>query len=57
MFRNRTQLLVFLVGLAIVLAAAALLVLNVIESGPAALLGIVGISLIATAGRMGSARI
>ena len=39
---------VFFIGLAICLIAAALLLLNVIESGIAALIGIVGIGLIAT---------
>jgi hypothetical protein len=39
------------VGLLIALGAAALLVLDVIESGPAGLIGIVGISLIAAGGR------
>lgn len=38
----------FFIGLAICLIAAALLLLNVIESGIAAIIGIVGISLIAT---------
>jgi len=37
-------------GLLIVLGAAALLVLRVIESGPAAVIGIVGIGLIGAAG-------
>lgn len=43
----------FLLGLLIALAAAALLVLKVIESGPAAVIGILGIGLIATAGAAG----
>ena len=38
-------------GLLLALTASALLVLNVIESGPASLLGILGIGLIATSGR------
>lgn len=41
----------FVIGLLIVFIAAALLVLNVIESGVAALIGIVGIGLIAASGR------
>jgi hypothetical protein len=40
----------FVIGLLIVFIAAALLVLGVIESGIAALIGIVGIGLIATSG-------
>jgi hypothetical protein len=47
---------VFSVGLLIALAAAGLLYLGVIDSGPAALIGIVGIGLIATSGAMSSAR-
>ncbi len=42
----RVNIPVFVVGLLIVLIAAALLVLNVIESGVAALIGIIGIGLI-----------
>ena len=41
----------FVIGLLIVFIAAALLVLDVIESGVAALIGIVGIGLIAASGR------
>lgn len=41
----------FAVGLLIALIAAALLVLNVIESGIAALVGIIGIGLIAASAR------
>jgi hypothetical protein len=41
---------VFVAGLLTVLIAAGLLVLNVIESGPAAMVGIVGISLIGGSG-------
>ena len=42
---------VFGLGLLIALIAAALLVLGVIESGVAALIGILGIGLIAASGR------
>lgn len=41
----------FALGLLIVLAAAALLLLDLIESGPAAAVGILGIGLIAASGR------
>lgn len=41
----------FVAGLVIVVSAAALLVADVIESGVAAMIGIVGIGLIAAAGR------
>ena len=41
----------FMVGLIIVISAAGLLVMNVIESGVAAMIGIVGIGLIAASGR------
>ncbi len=41
----------FVVGLLIVGVAAALLVMNVIESGVAAAIGILGIGLIAASGR------
>jgi hypothetical protein len=47
---------VFSVGLLVAFAAAGLLVLGVIDSGPAALMGIVGIGLIGTSAAMGSAR-
>ena len=40
----------FVIGLLVVLVAASLLVLDVIESGVAALIGIVGIGLIAASG-------
>jgi hypothetical protein len=43
--------IVFVVGLLVALGAATLLVLNVIESGPAALIGIVGIGLIGASAR------
>ena len=43
---------VFVAGLLTVLIAAGLLVLNVIESGPAAMVGIVGIGLIGAAGAL-----
>ncbi len=42
--------ILFIAGLCIALAAAALLVLDVIESGVAALIGIIGIGLIAASG-------
>ena len=44
--------ILFLVGLCIALAAAALLFLDVIESGVAAVIGILGIGLIAASGRI-----
>lgn len=40
----------FVIGLLVVVVAASLLVLDVIESGVAALIGIVGIGLIAASG-------
>jgi hypothetical protein len=52
----RMPTVVLAVGLLVALVAAGLLVLGVIESGPAALIGIVGIGLIATSGAMRSAR-
>ena len=42
----------FIVGLCIALTAAGLLFLNIIESGVAAVIGILGIGLIATSGRL-----
>ena len=42
----------FVAGLLVALAASGLLLLNVIESGPAAAIGILGIGLIAASGRM-----
>ena len=42
---------IFVLGLLIALVAAALLLLDVIESGIAGLIGVVGISLIAASGR------
>lgn len=41
----------FIAGLVIVISAAGLLVMDVIESGVAAMIGIVGIGLIAASGR------
>ena len=41
----------FIAGLVIVLGTAGLLVMDVIESGVAAMIGIVGIGLIAASGR------
>lgn len=41
----------FVIGLLIAISAAALLVFDIIESGVAALIGIVGIGLIAASGR------
>jgi len=43
--------ILFIVGLCIALAAAALLFLNIIESGVAAIIGILGIGLFAASGR------
>ena len=49
---NKTfNLGLFIVGLIIVISAAGLLVMRVIESGVAAMIGIVGIGLIAASGR------
>lgn len=49
---NKTiNLGLFLAGLVIAISAAVLLVMNVIESGVAAMIGIVGIGLIAASGR------
>ncbi len=42
--------ILFIGGLCIALAAAALLLLNIIESGVAAMIGILGIGLIAVSG-------
>lgn len=50
---NRTM---FVAGLLVALAAAGLLLLNVIESGPAAAVGILGIGLIAASARGGLGR-
>ena len=44
--------ILFMVGLCIALTAAALLFLNIIESGVAAMIGILGIGLIAASGRI-----
>jgi hypothetical protein len=44
--------IVCIVGLCIAVSAAALLVLDVIESGVAAAIGILGIGLIAVSGRL-----
>ena len=49
---NKTfNLGLFFAGLIIVISAAGLLVMGVIESGVAAMIGIVGIGLIAASGR------
>ena len=49
---NKTfNLGLFIVGLVIAIGAAILLVMGVIESGVAAMIGIVGIGLIAASGR------
>jgi hypothetical protein len=45
----RVGVILFTVGLLVAFGAAGLLVLNVIESGPAAIIGIVGIGLIGAA--------
>ena len=47
----------FIVGLIIAISAAGLLVMGVIESGVAAMIGIVGIGLIAASGRSNIKRI
>ncbi|MDD1698375.1 MAG: hypothetical protein LUQ36_08430 [Methanoregula sp.] len=44
--------ILFIAGLCIALGAAGLLLLNIIESGVAAVIGILGIGLIATSGRL-----
>jgi len=44
--------ILFIIGLCIALTAAALLFLNLIESGVAAVIGILGIGLIAVSGRL-----
>ena len=55
---NKTfNLGLFIVGLIIVICAAGLLVMGVIESGVAAMIGIVGIGLIAASGRSNIKRI
>ena len=55
---NKTfNLGLFIVGLVIAISAAGLLVLGVIESGVAAMIGIVGIGLIAASGRSNIKRI
>lgn len=46
----------FVVGLLVALGAAGLLWLNVIESGPAAAVGIAGIGLIGASGAVAAAR-
>ncbi len=46
----------FIVGLCIALAAAALLFLHIIESGVAALIGILGIGLLGVAGAVFASR-
>jgi hypothetical protein len=50
--QDRFAVALFVGGLLITLVAAGLLVLNAIESGPAAALGIVGIGLIGAAGAL-----
>ncbi len=52
----KLNVVMFVVGLAVVLIAAGLLVLGVIESGPAAAIGIVGIGLIAASSQVRRAR-
>ena len=54
--RQRAATLVLVIGLLIALGAAGLLFLGVIDSGPAALIGIVGIGLIGASAAMRSAR-
>ncbi len=55
---NKTVLglFLFIVGLCIALAAAALLFLHIIESGVAAMIGILGIGLIGAAGAVFASR-
>lgn len=48
--------ILFAAGLLVALVAAGLLVLNVIESGPAAAIGIVGIGLIGASGAAAAGR-
>jgi hypothetical protein len=48
----RTGVVLFMIGLCIALAAAALLFFHIIESGVAAVIGIVGIGLIAASGSL-----
>jgi hypothetical protein len=50
------NLVLFVAGRLVALAAAGLLLLNVIESGPAAAVGIVGIGLISASGGLAAAR-
>jgi len=50
--RSHMNKILFIAGLSIALTAAALLVLNIIESGVAAMIGIIGIGLIAVSGRL-----
>jgi hypothetical protein len=52
----RMPTLVLLAGLLVALGAAALLFLGLIDSGPAALIGIVGLGLIGTSAAMRNAR-
>lgn len=52
----KKQTLVLGVGLLVALTAAALLFLGVIDPGPAALFGIVGLGLIGTSAAMRAAR-
>ncbi len=52
MGRHRVSWLLLAAGLLVALGAAMLLVLNVIESGPAAAVGIVGVGLIAASARV-----
>jgi hypothetical protein len=54
--RQRAATLVLVIGLLVALGAAGLLFLSVIDPGPAALIGIVGIGLIGASTAMRSAR-
>lgn len=47
---NKIKLILFIAGLFIALAAAALLFFNIIDSGIAAVIGILGIGLIGASG-------
>jgi hypothetical protein len=52
----RIDVVLLVIGLLVALGAAALLFLGIIDSGPAALVGILGIGLIAAAGGVRAGR-
>ena len=54
---KNVNLSLFIVGLVIAIGAGGLLVMDVIESGVAAMIGIVGIGLIAASGRSNTKKI